>query len=125
MKTVMRQTRQTSTSAPLDSWSGHDWSDGIQVDDLHALDCLTVRTRNSLYQIVVNDPESGEIMVRGGERLPVFTRARLCGSTVGGTVLKRGGIYPGFRLELELEGRRRILTSAVVSVDVDPHGTEQ
>ena len=87
------------TGAHLDSFSGFDWANGVQVDELHALDCLAIHTRNSVYEIVVNDPESGDVLVRGG-------------------------IYPGFRLELELEGRR-ILTSPVVSIEVDHPSSEQ
>ena len=115
--------RHMPTGAHLDSFSGFDWGNGVQVDELHALDCLAIHTRNSVYEIVVNDPESGEVLVRGGARLPSFTPARVCGSTIGGTVLKRGGIYPGFRLELELEGRR-ILTSPVVSIEIAPPSSE-
>ena len=123
-RTRWRNDTQMPTGAQLESWSGYDWDDGVQVDALHELDHLSVRTRNSTYEILVRNPSSCDVLVRGGSRFPTYTPARLCGCSVGGTVLKRGGIYPGFRLELELDGRR-LLTSAVESVDVDPPAREQ
>lgn len=116
---------ESTTRAPLEAWSDHDWTNGVQIDELHELECLSVHTRNSTYQIIVRAPESGEILVRGGARFPTFTPARLCGSSTGGSVLKRAGIYPGFRLEFETEGRRRILTSPVVSIEFDAPASEQ
>ena len=112
------------TGAQLDSWSGFDWSDGIQIDELRPLDMLSVHTHNSVYQLIVRNPESGEILVRGGSRVPTFTNGHLSGSSIGGAVLKRGGIYPGFRLEIEVDGKR-LLTSPVISVEVDPAPSKQ
>jgi hypothetical protein len=113
-----------ATSAQLDSFSGCDWTSGVQIDELRELDALAIQTRNSTYEIVVTTPETGHVLVRGGAHFQSFTPARVCGSSVGGCVLKRCGVYPGLRLELETEGRR-ILTSAVVSIDVNPPAAHQ
>jgi hypothetical protein len=113
-----------ATGALLDSWSGHDWADGVQIEQLRELDHLAIHTRNSTYDLVVTAPAAGEVLVRGGARFPSYTRARVCGSSIGGNIVKRAGIYPGFRLELEVEGRR-ILTSSVASIDVEPPADEQ
>lgn len=121
---MRREMLNVRSGAQLDSWSGFDWSDGIQIDELHPLDTVSVHTHNSVYQIVVRDPESGEILVRGGSRIPAFKPGHLSGCSIGGAVLKRGGIYPGFRLEIEIEGKR-LLTSPVVSVDLDPAPSDQ
>ena len=110
--------------APLESWSDREWTDGVQIDELRALDHLCVRTRNSTYDIVVTAPETREVLVRGGARFPSYTRARVCGSTAGGTVVKHGGIYPGFRIELDIEGHR-ILTSPVAAIDREATADEQ
>ena len=110
---------ETHRAAPLDSWNEHEWTDGVQIDELRPLDHLRVRTRNSTYEIVVTAPYTGDVLVRGGARFPTYTRARVSGSTVGGTVVKRAGVYPAFRLELEIEGCR-ILTSPVTAIDVNP-----
>ena len=113
-----------TTGTQLESWSGFDWNDGVHIDDLHELDALSIRTRNSTYEIVVTAPAKGQILVRGGAHFPSFTAAKLRGSTVGGCVLKSGGVYPGFRLELEADGRR-IITSAVESIDLNPPSSHQ
>ena len=56
-------------------------------------------------------------MVRGGAHFPEFTPARVCGSTAGGSPVKRAGIYVGLHLEIERDDRR-IVTSTVMSIDV-------
>jgi len=72
----------------LSSWSAHDWRGGIRVDDLSALERLIVKTANSTYEIVLVAPERAEVLVRGGAFFPVFTPARLAGSSLGGSFLK-------------------------------------
>lgn len=108
--------------ALLDTWSRHDWSDGVMVDRLATLDRLAIRTRHSLYELVVMSPESAEVLVRGGAYFPVFTRARVAGSSLGGSFLKVHGIYVGFRMEL-CEGARMIVTSPVEAVTCDERAT--
>ena len=101
--------------ALLDTWSGHEWSDGVMVDRLAALERLTIRTRHSLYEIVIMSPETADVLVRGGAYFPVFTRARVAGSSLGGSFLKVHGIYVGFRMEL-CDGERMIVTSPIEEV---------
>lgn len=86
--------------ASLDGWCGHDWSGGVHLFDLSAMHRLTVTTRNSIYDIVVVSPRTGQVMVRGGAFFPSFTAARLCGSSLGGGLLKLHVVHPGFCLEL-------------------------
>jgi hypothetical protein len=62
---------------------------------MEELTTLAVRTTNSLYEITILDG-----MVRGGEFFPVRTPVRLEGSTCGGSILKRRGIYVGSRMEI-------------------------
>ena len=107
----------------LDDWTDSDCTDGVQIEDLSALETLSVRTRNTTYHIIVTSPDSGDVLVRGGARFPEFTSARVCGSTRGGTLLKCAGVYSGLHLELECEGRR-IVTSTVISVEIVPHSSE-
>lgn len=101
--------------ALLDAWSAHAWSDGVMVDRLAALDRLVIRTRHSLYEIVIMVPETADVLVRGGAFFPVFTRAKVAGSSLGGSFLKVHGIYVGFRMELS-DGVRMIVTSQVEEV---------
>lgn len=101
----------------LDGWTRHEWNHGLQLDRLRELDELAIRTRNSLYRIVVVAPMGGEVVVEGGRFFPHPTRARFAGCSLGGSFLKQHGIYVGFRLEIQL-GFRRIITSDVRSIEV-------
>jgi len=100
----------------LASWSAHDWSGGVDVDDLAALDRLVVRTHNSTYEIVLVAAVGAQILVRGGAFFPVFTPARLAGSSLGGAFLKLRSVHVGFRLEIATE-RGFVVTSPVRSVE--------
>jgi hypothetical protein len=102
-------------SGVLSAWSAHDWRGGVHVDDLIALECIIVKTENSTYEIVVLSPDTAHILVRGGAFFPVFTQARLAGSSLGGSFLKLRSVHVGFRLELSTE-RGFIITSPVRSV---------
>lgn len=99
----------------LDRWSTNTWENGLQLDALEELDSLAVRTRNSVYEITILSSLTGEVMVRGGRFFPERRIARLAGSSLGGSFLKMGGVYPGFSLEFQ-DGGRRIVTSQVQSV---------
>ena len=111
----MRNTT-TMIANGLETCAESDWTDGVQIDELGELESLSVRTRNSTYELVVTSPATAEVLVRGGSRFPEFTAARVCGSTAGGRLVTRTGIYPGLCLELEQDGRH-IHTSAVIAVD--------
>jgi hypothetical protein len=87
----------------LDTWSGLPWSDGLQLDNLHALETLEVTTKNTVYEITLIDPRSGEVLVRGGQFFPVYTRVRLAGASLSGSFLKLLGIYVGFSMELHTD----------------------
>src|SRR5436190_23560262 len=102
------------TAASLDAWTGREWSDGLELNRLCELDELSVRTRNSVYRIVAIGPVNGEVLVQGGRFFPELTRARLSGCSLGGAFLKQGGIYMGFRMEIQ-RGAKTIVTSDVQS----------
>jgi hypothetical protein len=104
-------------AASLDTWAGHAWNDGLQVDRLRELDELSVRTRNHVYRIVAIVPLRGEVMVQGGRFFAEPTRARLAGCSLGGAFLKQRGIYVGFRMEIQI-GLETIITSDVQSVEI-------
>lgn len=104
-------------AASLDGWTRHEWNDGLQLDHLRELDELSIRTRNSVYRIVVIAPVAGEILVQGGRFFPEPTPARFAGCSMGGAFLKHRGVYLGFRLEIHV-GLERIITSDVRSIEV-------
>jgi len=107
--------RDVAHAASLENWSERDWTDGVQLDELPDFACLHVRTRFSVYELIVLNGRSGEILLRGGRKFPVYTRARLEGSSLGGSFLKLLGIYIGFRMELRTADDR-LVTSRVQSI---------
>ena len=123
----MTRDHQTSIDAPvavpasgvLSAWSTHDWRGGVQVDELLALDRLIVRTENSTYEIVLLSPTAADVLVRGGAFFPVFTPARVAGSSLGGSFLKLRSIHVGFRIELGTDNGF-IITSPVRAVVIAP-----
>ena len=96
----------------LEEWCAYRWKNGVQVPELPPLERLLVRTHNNLYEIIIVDPVRAEVMVRGGRYFPEFTRAVVCGSSVGSGFLKLHGIYPGFCLELHSQ-QLPVVTSPV------------
>jgi len=104
------------SAAVLSAWQSHTWDNGISLTQLSALDRVFVRTRNSLYEIIVSSPASGDVLVRGGEFFPEFTSARVAGATLGGSFLKLRSIHVGFRLEFSL-GQSFVLTSPVERIE--------
>ena len=113
----MDSTVRCSASALLDTWSSHDWTEGVQLETMQDMETLTVHTENSTYEITVISGRTGEILVRGGRFFPEFTPARLAGSSLGGSFLKLRGIYVGFSLEIHFDNRL-IITSRVRKVAV-------
>ena len=113
----MDSTIRCSAGALLDTWSSHDWSEGVQLEAMRDMETLTVRTENSTYEITVISGRTGEILIRGGRFFPELTSARLAGCSLGGSFLKLRGIYVGFSLEIHFE-KRLIVTSRVNQIAV-------
>lgn len=109
--------RYFSAGADLDTWSKREWGNGLQVDSLQELDTLTVRTLNSVYEIIVLKPRTAEVLVRGGKFFPEYTNAFLAGASLGGSFLKLRGIYTGFRMEIHV-GFEAIITSDVQTIGI-------
>ncbi len=99
--------------ALLDRWCEWDLQEGLQLDQLKDLQLLTIRTRNSVYQLTVVSAEESEVLVRGGRYLPELTPMRFNGSTLGGSFIRMRGIYVGYRMEFSLGGLRIFTTSPV------------
>jgi hypothetical protein len=99
-ETTVIDTISSPRGASLDAWSVSEWNDGVQIDQMEELTTLAVQTSNSLYEITVLNGHTGEVLVRGGEFFPERTPVRLEGSTCGGSILKRRGIYVGLRMEI-------------------------
>src|SRR5260221_24602 len=122
MNHAMRARAQmVPATAILTTWVAQDWDrrDGVQVETLSSMDRVLVRTLNSVYEIIVEAGLRGHLLLRGGPLLQEVTRVSLAGSSLGGSFLKRLGIYVGFRLELLVNGET-ILTSPVRAISVCP-----
>lgn len=113
----MPDTARVPVRALLDTWTSMPWEDGLQVEHLCDLEAVEVRTRNTLYRITIVSAQNGDVLVIGGRFFPTSTRARLNGCTMGGSLLKLRGVYPGFRLEFQID-RQVIVTSEIVGVEV-------
>jgi hypothetical protein len=114
--------RAVTAGRRLERWTATRWTGGVQVDEQAALDTLTVCTCNSTYTLVVLQPATGDVLVRGGLHCPTFERAVLVGATAGGSLIKLRGIYRGLRMEILIRGRR-VLTSPVISIVTAPAGS--
>lgn len=114
--TIARSPSRAPTS--LESWTEYDWSHGVILPHLGAYDQLIVQTRNSTYEIIVIEPQTASVLVRGGRFFPEFRQARVVGSSLGGGLLKVHGVYAGFQLELVAD--QPILTTRVRTVSVVP-----
>jgi hypothetical protein len=110
-------------AALLEAWSTSDWKRGVSIPALSPFDTLTVTTKNSIYTIIIVSPESGEVKIRGGTIFPAFATARLCGSSLGGGLLKRAVIHPGFCVELVHQGLGTIVTTHVQSIALHNGGS--
>ena len=99
-ETTLTETISYPGGAILDAWSDSEWNNGVQIDQMEELTTLAVQTSNSLYEITVLNGHSGEVLVRGGQFFHVRTAVRLEGSTFGGSILKRRGLYVGPQMEI-------------------------
>ena len=116
--TAMDPTR-IAAAGILETWSGHAWTNGVQLDSIPDFTEIHVRTRNSVYAIQVIEGASREVLVRGGRFFPEWTPAHLAGASMGGSFLKVGGVYVGFKLEI-VSGDRTTITSRAESISVHP-----
>ena len=114
MNTTATRSTAIPASALLNSWYAYEWRDGVHVDRLAAFDQVTALTQHSTYEIIVTAPEAAEILVRGGAFFPEFTRFRLAGSTLGGS-LKLRSIHVGFQIEFAMDDGV-IITSPVRTI---------
>ena len=100
-----------------------DPHDGIAIESLAPGTTLNVRTRNSRYRLTVLDGVRHRVLIQGGEHIPTATPADLQGATAGGSLVRTGWIEVGRRMELWC-GSRRIITSPVQSVSIEPSPIE-
>ncbi len=89
--------------------------DTLQLDSCPELEWITVKTRRSLYDVVVLSGDSGLVLIRGGDLFPEFRRATITGARLGGVAVKLGAIVVGLRLEFVVDGMP-VVTSRVQAI---------
>jgi hypothetical protein len=98
--------------------------DAVSLDFCVPFEHIAVRTRRTDYEVVVLPGSSGDVLVRGGRFFEEFRRARLAGSTFGGSAIRVKTIEVGCTLELQVDGTRIVTSTieAVSRVKADGHG---
>ena len=89
---------------------------GVYLRDLPPFTTLLVRTRNSLYRMVIT--RWPEVYVQGGDFFPNPTAVYLDGASSGGSWLRVGWIGVGGVVEIRLGGWR-ITTSPVLAITTE------
>ena len=101
-------------TATLDGFASETaGADGLFLSELEPLTTVVVRTRNSVYRIIIS--ERTMVRVQGGHYFPDMTPAHLNGSSVGGSLLKVAWIGVGLCMEISAGGQR-IVTSPVSAI---------
>jgi hypothetical protein len=96
-------------------WPAEPFYQAIHIDSCQPFEHIAVRTRRTDYEVVVLPGNAGEVLVRGGRFFKEFQRARLAGSTFGGSAIRVRTIEVGCPLELQVDGTR-IVTSPIETV---------
>jgi hypothetical protein len=97
---------------------------GINVHEAEPLVPILVTTRNSLYRITPLRWGGSDVLVQGGLFFPDPTKARLVGSTFGGSFLKMYCIKIGMHLEIDPgHGGGPIITTCVADVRIERDST--
>lgn len=115
-----READATSVTTPdvilvFDRRMLHTSSDAIRLASCRQYDTIEVNTRRSVYELIVLNGKTGDVLVRGGSQFPEFRRALFVGSTADGRALKVNTIDVGLRMEFH-RGHETVVTSAVTAV---------
>jgi hypothetical protein len=86
----------------------------IHIDSCAPREAIVVRTRSSVYELIVLRGAQGLILVRGGRHFPKFRRALFLASTADDGSVAPRTIDIGLRMKF-LSGNRSLLTSPVQS----------
>jgi hypothetical protein len=99
-------------------------AEAIRLASCQQFETIVVKTRRSVYEFIVLDGKTGNVLVRGGSDFPEFRRAVLVGATADGHAIKVNTLDIGLRIELHL-GDSTVVTSAVTAiVRSDPPANE-
>ena len=91
----------------------HD--DALSLESCSELEWIVVKTRGSVYDVIVLAGDTGDVMVRGGRLFPEFRRGIIAGSVFGGSAVKLRSICVGLQLELHVDGKS-FVTSPIQTI---------
>lgn len=91
----------------------------IELDSSAEFECISITTRQSMYEIILLSAGTGEALVRGGTFFPTFRRATIAGSNFGGSALMVRTVCAGLRLEFVADGKRYV-TSRIQTMSRRP-----
>ena len=94
--------------------------DSIQLEGCLEHEWIVVRTRRSVYDVIVLSSNTGDVMIRGGRFFPEFRRATVAGSIFGAAGVKLRSICVGMHLLLD-DGEKPVITSRIQTVSRHPH----
>ena len=87
----------------------------IALDSCAESEWIVVRTKHSVYELVVLSGKHGAVLVRGGRLFPTFQRATVAGSVIGPAAVRLASIVIGLHLELRV-GTHSFVTSRIEAV---------
>jgi hypothetical protein len=105
----------------IEDQEGARW---LNVEDLQKGDVLKIKTKNSLYEMKLIDPEKHRVMVTSdSEAAPIKDPqpGSMLGSTLTGTgtMLKMGRIGKGYRICLWVEGKGELILTPTEKVFIN------
>jgi hypothetical protein len=108
---------------PSENCVGVDPQDSISLGSCSELEWIVMKTRGSVYDLVVLSGAAGDVLIRGGRFFPEFRRVTVVGSIFGPAVLKLRSICVGMQLAVD-DGEKPIITSRIEAVSRRPFPTE-
>jgi len=111
---------------PFERWAAPPSDDAIRLDSCRRFETIVVRTRHSVYELIVLSGDEGDVLLRGGRAFPGFRRARLAGSSAGGSALSWRTLDVGRHMELHLDGEHFVTSTiqALSRIDAPHDATE-
>ena len=97
---------------------------GLELKTLNRFDTIIVRTANSQYRIFLLDPETGRVLLEGGQLITEPMEVMIIGASFGGSVVRPGWISVGLRIEA-CAGGKYIRTSIVQSLHLEHQSYSQ
>jgi hypothetical protein len=95
-------------------------TDSIALAACRDFDRILVKTRHSVYELIVLSGERGDVMLRGGVFGEEFQRGRVTGSTLGGSAVQLRAIRVGRFLELNVGGKTFVTSSVQTALHQRP-----